>query len=191
VLVSACAQQLFPCSRWVYPTHCLCRLFNILSTAFLIPNARRVRRHKLVGSFFYYIVKHPQTAEVPAALVSEEIPAWCALVAGLHSAGSMFEQTCERWRLTECCTWSRTGNLKLLGWWNEGGWGGWGMWYVWGRRELHTEFGEETWRKRSFGRPRCKWRILWHMILKKQNGRAWTGFICLRVGASSRLFCAR
>jgi hypothetical protein len=78
----------------MYPTHSLSRLFNILSTAFLIPNARRVRRHKLAGSLFYYIVKHPTTAEVPASLVSEEIPAWCALVAGLHSAGSVLQQAC-------------------------------------------------------------------------------------------------
>jgi len=78
----------------VYPTHGLYRLFNILSTAFLIPNARRVRRHKLAGSFFYYIVKHPTTAEVLASLVSEEIPVWCALVAGLHLAGSVLKQAC-------------------------------------------------------------------------------------------------
>jgi hypothetical protein len=31
---------------------------------------------------FYYIVKHPKIAEVAAALVSEEIPAWCASVSG-------------------------------------------------------------------------------------------------------------
>ena len=84
-LVSACVQQIFPCWRSMYSTYCLSRLFNIPSTAFLIPNARRVRRHKLAGSFFYYIVKHPKTAEVPASLVSEEIPACCALVVGLHS----------------------------------------------------------------------------------------------------------
>jgi len=48
----------------------------------------------LAGSFFYYIVKHPTTAEVPASLVSEEIPAWRALVAGLHSAGSVLKQAC-------------------------------------------------------------------------------------------------
>jgi len=48
----------------------------------------------LARSFFNYIVKHPTTAEVPASLVSEEIAAWCALVAGLHSAGSVLKQAC-------------------------------------------------------------------------------------------------
>jgi hypothetical protein len=47
----------------------------------------------LAGSFFYYIVKHPKTAEVPASLVSEELPAWRTLVAGLHSVGSVLKQT--------------------------------------------------------------------------------------------------
>jgi hypothetical protein len=45
----------------VYTIYCLSHLYNILATAYLIPNARRVRRHNLPRSFFYYIVKHPET----------------------------------------------------------------------------------------------------------------------------------
>lgn len=50
----------------VYTIYCLSHLFNILATAFLIPNARRVRRHNLARSFFYYIVKHPETGGNPS-----------------------------------------------------------------------------------------------------------------------------
>jgi hypothetical protein len=51
----------------VHAVCCLSHLFNILATAFLIPNARRVRRHNLARSFFCYIVKHPETGGNPSS----------------------------------------------------------------------------------------------------------------------------
>jgi len=32
------------------------------------------------------------------------------------------------------------------------------------------------------------WRIILKWILKKQDGKMWTGFICFRIGTGGRLF---
>lgn len=51
------------------------------------------------------------------------------------------------------------------------------MWHIWGRREMHAGLDVRHKEKRLLGRPRhvhendIKW------ILKKQDGRAWTGLI--------------
>jgi len=61
------------------------------------------------------------------------------------------------------------------------------MWHVW-RREMRARF---SWgrpeRKRLIGRRRNRWEIF-KMVLKKQDGNAWTGLIWLRIGICGELF---
>jgi len=42
-------------------------------------------------------------------------------------------------------------------------------------------------RKRSFGRPWGRWRLIFEWVLEK----LWSGFIWLRIGASGGLMCTR
>jgi hypothetical protein len=41
--------------------------------------------------------------------------------------------------------------------------------------------------RRSFERPRYRWGIILKWILKKQDGRVWTGLVWLRIGISGGL----
>jgi len=42
-------------------------------------------------------------------------------------------------------------------------------------------------RKRPLRRPRYRCKIILKWVLGKQGGKAWTGFIWLRIGTSARL----
>jgi hypothetical protein len=76
---------------------------------------------------------------------------------------------------------------QILQWsWNQ--WEGYkqGMWHAWQRREKV----EHVWLKNlkgPLGRPRHTWEDNNKMILQKQEGRAWTLFVCLRIGKSGGL----
>jgi len=35
--------------------------------------------------------------------------------------------------------------------------------------------------KRALGRPRCRWKIILKWIFKEEEGRTWTGLICLKI----------
>jgi hypothetical protein len=54
-------------------------------------------------------------------------------------------------------------------------------------REMYTRFWSENLKETSFGRPRHRWEDI-RTNLKTQDGKAWNGFIRLRVGASGKLF---
>ena len=45
--------------------------------------------------------------------------------------------------------------------------------------------------KKRLGRRRCRWVIILKWIVKKWNGRALTGLICLRIGTGGRLLWTR
>ena len=53
------------------------------------------------------------------------------------------------------------------------------MWHVRGRTETHRLFCFRKMKERGRG---ADGRIIFKWILKKQDGMAWTGFVCLRIG---------
>jgi len=72
--------------------------------------------------------------------------------------------------------------------WSSNQWEGYkkGMWHAWQRREML----EHVWLKNlkePLGRPRHTWEDNNKMILQKQEGRAWTPLVCLRIGKSGGL----
>jgi hypothetical protein len=57
------------------------------------------------------------------------------------------------------------------------------MWHAWKGREIHTEFSLGNVKKREHKEELCvDRRIILKWILKKWDGRTWTGLICLRTG---------
>jgi len=56
-----------------------------------------------------------------------------------------------------------------------------------GREEVSQDFLEgKPERKRSFGRPRCRWRIILRWIVRKWDVGSWTGSSWLRLGTGGR-----
>ena len=70
----------------------------------------------------------------------------------------------------------------LLGWSTLEEWDGRGIWHVWGREEVNTGF----WWGNLRGKPHLDdldlhWKIVLNFILRKSDGRAWSGLIWLRI----------
>jgi hypothetical protein len=61
------------------------------------------------------------------------------------------------------------------------------MWNLWERSEMHTGFcGKNLKEGDCFENLGIDWRIILEWVLRKHDGRMWTGFIWLRTGASGR-----
>jgi hypothetical protein len=60
------------------------------------------------------------------------------------------------------------------------------MWPKWERNTCKVLVGKHE-RKRQLSRPRHRWEENITGILKKLEGRVWTGFFWLRIGRSDRL----
>lgn len=78
----------------------------------------------------------------------------------------------------------------LFGWYSQVGWVGQDMWRVWERKGIQS-FDGETWRLRPFEDLGIDGRIRFKLILKKQAGRTWTGFMWVRIGTTDRLLWKR
>jgi hypothetical protein len=54
-------------------------------------------------------------------------------------------------------------------------------------RNVYKIWSEKAERKRSIGRPRCRWEIIIKIHLRKYDGKVRTGFIWLRIGTRDGL----
>jgi hypothetical protein len=58
------------------------------------------------------------------------------------------------------------------------------MWHAWGKREIHTGFFVGKVKERLLQRPGYRWEDTTEIYLKIQDGKAWCGFMWLRIGTS-------